>query len=141
MPRNWSNTVPEGNGPVPQQEEFGPDLPTLADVYRLFEGRLDRQLNLIKSHFDQQDKKLDEHMEKTRDTRQRSASLEQGARQPRLAMEADVKSDKNTHNRTTDVAAERVISGNNCSANQVDPDQICLTSFGDDSTGPPALPC
>ena len=28
-----------------------------------------------------------------------------------------------------------------CSANQVDPDPMCLTSFGDDSTGPPALPC
>ena len=31
MPRNWSKAVPEGNGPVPQQEEFGPDQPTLAD--------------------------------------------------------------------------------------------------------------
>ena len=23
MPRNWSKVVPEGNSPVPQQEEFG----------------------------------------------------------------------------------------------------------------------
>ena len=33
-----------------------------------------------------------------------------------------------------------MISGDNCSA-QVDIDPIRLTSFGDDSTGPPALPC
>ena len=31
MPRNWSKAVLEGNGPVPQQEEFGPDHPTLAN--------------------------------------------------------------------------------------------------------------
>ena len=37
-------------------------------------------------------------------------------------------------------AAERMISGDNSSA-QVDTDLIRLTSFGDDSTGPPALPC
>ena len=41
MPRNWSKAVPEGNGLAPQQEEFGPDKPTLADVYRLFEEILD----------------------------------------------------------------------------------------------------
>ena len=34
-----------------------------------------------------------------------------------------------------------MISEDNCSANQVDPDQMCRTSFGDDSTGPLALPC
>ena len=39
-----------------------------------------------------------------------------------------------------DVAADRVISGDSSSA-QVDPDPMCLTSFGYDSTGPPALPC
>ena len=26
-------------------------------------------------------------------------------------------------------------------ANRVDPDRMCLTSFSDDFTGPPALPC
>ena len=34
MPRKESMAVPEGIGPVPRQE-FGPDQPTLADVYRL----------------------------------------------------------------------------------------------------------
>ena len=37
MPNNWSKPVPEDNGPVPQQEEFESDEPTLDDVYRLFE--------------------------------------------------------------------------------------------------------
>ena len=78
-------------------------------------------------------------MEKTRGTRQRSARLEQDARQPRLATEADVTLYTNTRNRMGDVATERVISGNNSSV-KVDTDAICLTSFGDDSTGPPALP-
>ena len=83
MPRNWSKAVPEGKGPVPQQEEFGTDQPTLADVYRLFKERFDRQLKLIKSRFDQQDEKLDEFME-MRATEQRSASLEQNGPQLRL---------------------------------------------------------
>ena len=45
-------------------------------------------------------------MEKTRETRQRLAGLEQDARQPRLAMEADVASDKKTRKRTEDAAAD-----------------------------------
>ena len=119
MPRNWSKAVPAGNDSVPQQKEFGPDRPTLADLCRRFEERHDRQLKLLESCFDQQDKTLDELMEETREPRQRSASLEQDVRQPR---------------RTRD-------SGDNASAQQVDTDPIRLTSFGDDFTGPPALPC
>ena len=42
MPRKESEVL-EGNGPVPQREEFGSDESTLADVYRLFEERFDRQ--------------------------------------------------------------------------------------------------
>ena len=49
-------------------------------------------------------------------------------------------SDKKTRNPMEDVAAEQVISGDNFSA-EVDTDLICLTSFGDNSTGPPALSC
>ena len=93
-----------------------------------------------KSGFDQPDKKLDEPVEKTRGTRQRSASLEEDARQPRLAMEADVISDTKTRNRMEYIAAERVISGDNSSV-KVDTDPMSLTSSGDDSTEPPASPC
>ena len=55
-------------------------------------------------------------------------------------MEADVTSEKKTRKRTEDTAADQVISGNSSSA-QVDHDPMCLTSFGDDSTKPPVLPC
>ena len=58
MPRNKGNPVPEGNDPSLDQNEFGPDQPTMVDI--------DRQLNRMKSHFDQQDEKLNESMEKTR---------------------------------------------------------------------------
>ena len=36
MPRKESEAVPEGNGPVLQQEQFGSDQPTLVDVYHFF---------------------------------------------------------------------------------------------------------
>ena len=81
-------------------------------------------------------------MEEVRAKEQRSASLEQDYRQPRLAMETDVPSDTKTRARTEGVAAAvQAMHGDSCSANQVDPDPMCLISFGDDSTGPPALPC
>ena len=84
---------------------------------------------------------LDELLEKTRETRQRSAGLEHEARQPRLATEADAPTDTKTRKRGEDVAAEeRVISGITL-FQQVNTDSIHLTSFGEDSTGPPALPC
>ena len=35
MPRKESKAIPEGNGPVPQQEEVGSGQPMLADVYRM----------------------------------------------------------------------------------------------------------
>ena len=132
MPRNWSNALPEGNGPVPQPE-LGADQPTLADIYRLCGERLDTQLNRIKSH-------LDELSEKMIKTRQRSASLEQDAQQSRLATESDVPTDTKIRKHMKDVVKERVIRWN-ASSIQVDTDAICLTSFGEDSTGPPALPC
>ena len=70
------------------------------------------------------------------------ASLEQDVRQPRLAMEGDVSADKKTRERTEGAAtAVQAKHGDSCSANRVDPDPKSSTSFGDDSTGPPALPC
>ena len=63
MPQKESKAVPEGNGPVPQQEELGSGQPTLANVYRMMEERfdkLDRYLDSMKRHFDQQEKKLDD---------------------------------------------------------------------------------
>ena len=72
-----------------------------------------------------------------RATEQRSASLEQDAWQPRLALEADV-----TAKRTEGAAAAvQAKYGDSCSAKRVQIDPIRLTSFSDDFTGPPALPC
>ena len=75
-------------------------------------------------------------------TKQRLAGLEQDAREPRLAMEANMPSDTKTRERTEGAAAAvQAKHGDSCSANRVDPDPMCLTSFGDGSTGPLALPC
>ena len=131
MPRNWSKAVPENNGPIPHQDEFESREPTMADFYRM-----------VKELFDKSDRKLDELTEEMRGTKQRLASLEQDAQQPRLPIEADVKSDTKTRNRSMEnTVADQAKHEVSCSASQVDPDQMCLTSFGDDSTGPPALPC
>ena len=142
MPRKESEAVPEGNGPVPQQEYFGSGQPTLADVYRTMEeffDRSDRYLDSINRHFDQQEKKLGEFMEMMG---QRVASLEQDARQPRLAMEADGSLDTKTRERTEGAAkAVQAMHGGSCSMNRVDPDPMCSTSFRDDCIGPPALSC
>ena len=131
MPRKESEAVPEGNGPVPQQEEFGSGQPTLADVYRMMEELFDRS-----------DKKLKEMVEEMRVMDHRASSLEQDARQPRLAMVADGQADVKTRERTEGAAtAVQAMQGDRCSAYRVDPDPMCSASFGDDSTGPPALPC
>ena len=51
-------------------------------------------------------------------------------------------SDTKTRERTEGAAAAvQAKHGDTCFANRVDPDPMCLTSFGDDSTGLPALPC
>ena len=142
MPRKESEAVPEDNGPVPQQEKFGSGQPTLADVYRMMEelfDKSDRYLDSIKINFDQQEKKLYGFMEIMD---QHVASLEQDARQPRLAMEADGPADTKSCERTKGAAkAVQAMHGDSCSANRVDPDPMCSTSFDDDCTGPPALPC
>ena len=53
-------------------------------------------------------------------------------------MQADKKTRERTESATTAVQA---MHGDSSSTKRVDPDSICSTSFGDDSTGPPALSC
>ena len=141
MPRDWSKTVPEGNGPVSQHDKLGPDQPTLVDIHRLFEERFDSQLNMMRRYFDQQDEKLDELMEIARGAIRYLAGLEQDVQQSCLATEADVPIYTKTCKRVEGAAADQAKHGDSCSAKKVDPDLMCLTSFGDDSTKPPALPC
>ena len=78
MLREESEAVPEGNGPVPRQEEFGSGQPTLEDVYRM-----------TKEVFEEWDTNMDELLRERRSIDQRLTRLEHDARQPRLAMEAD----------------------------------------------------
>ena len=136
MPRNESEAVPEGNGPVPRQEKFGPGQPKLKDVYRLFEEIFERQLKRVKSHLDTMDVLADE----MRGTRQHLVGLKQDARQPRLVMEANRPSDTKTRKHAEGAAkAVQAMHGDSFSANGVDPDPICSTSFGV-KVEPPALP-
>ena len=78
MPRNWSEAVPEGNGPVPQLKEFESGQPTLADVYRMLE-----------KIFNRSDRKMDELADKVRKKWQCITGLDEDIWQPRFAMEAD----------------------------------------------------
>ena len=82
MLRKESEAVPEGNGPVPQQEKFGSVQPMLEDVYRkmkevfeVWDTKMDKLLQEYKKEWSSMDKCL--------------ARLERDARQPRLAMETD----------------------------------------------------
>ena len=125
MPRKESEAVPEGKGPVPQQEEFGSGQPTLVDAYRKIEEVWDRKMDEI-----------------TRFLEQHLASVEQDARQPRLAMEVDGPADTKTRERTEGAAtAVQAMHGDSFSASRVDlGPKTNSTSFGV-NVEPPALPC
>ena len=138
MPWKESEAVPEGNGPVPRQEEFRSGEPTLAGVYRLFEERFKK----MDSYFDRWNWKLDEIWDEMRMMDQHVTSLERGARQPRLAMEADGLANTKTRERMEGAAsAVQAIRGDNFSACRVEPDPMTSsTGFGMISE-PPALSC
>ena len=87
------------------------------------------------------DEAFEEITEDMRRINQRLASLEQDARQPRIAMESDVKADKKTRVRTEGAAAAvQAKHGDSCSAKRAQAGSKRSTSFSDDSTKPPALP-
>ena len=100
MPRKDCEAVLEGNCPIPQQEEFGSGEPTSADVYRLCVERFDR----MDSYSDRWNKKLDEISDEMKKMDKNVTRLEHGARQPRLAMEADGHADTKTRERTEGAA-------------------------------------
>ena len=120
-------TVPESNGSNPQ------DACVMLGEIALEELR--------RTMSEAADQAFDELMEPMRRANQRSGSFEQNARQPRLAFKTDVTKDTMTCKRVEGAAAaQRVVSEDNPSA-QVDTEPIRLTSFDEDFTGPPALPC
>ena len=108
----------------------------------MIEEHFDKWDRKLEELFDRSDKKLDEMAGEMRVADQRASSLEQHARQSRLAMVADGQADTKTRKRTEGAAtAVQAMHGDSFSANRVDPDPMCSTSFGGDSTGLPALPC
>ena len=135
MLRKTSKVVPEGNGPVPQKEEVGSGQLTLGDVYRLCVERFDK-MN------DRSNKKLDEIFNEMRKVDEHVTRLEHGARQPRLAMEADEQADTRTRERTKGAAtAVQAMRGDCFSARRVEPGpNTNSTSFGVKAE-PPTLPC
>ena len=162
MPRIEKKAVSAEKGSPPQDEPGSGDM-KIADLFRMLSERMD-------SHFGIQDKKLEALQENIKNTNQRLeelqlrvspprledmdiqdwrssmdqhlTSLEQDARQPRLAMVADGQANTKTRKRTKGAAtAAQAMHGDSCSADRVDPDPMCFTSFGDDCTGPPPPPC
>ena len=93
--------------------------------------------NAFDKHFGQKP----ENPADLRRTDQRVASLEQGARQPRLAMEADVETDKKTRERTEGAAkAAQAMSRDSFFAKRIEDGPKSSSSFSV-IVGPPALPC
>ena len=88
--------VPESNCPIPQQEAFGSGEPMLANIYRLCEEGFDG----MDGCFDRWNKNLDEISDEMRKMDEHVTHLEHGARQPRLAMEADGQVNTKTRERT-----------------------------------------
>ena len=139
MPWKASEAVPEGNGPILQQEEFGSGQPTMGDVYRMMKeafDRWDRKLDGISG-------KMEEYVEERTSIDQRLTRLEHGARQPRLVMEADGHANTKTRELTEGAAtaAVQAMRGDNFSARWVElGPNTNSTSFGVKAE-PPALPC
>ena len=127
MLRKAIKAVPEGNDPVPQKEELGSGQPTMEDVCR--------RMKLMMSHFEE---KMDEPSDVMN---QHVTRLEHGARQPRLAMEADGQASTKTRERTEGAAtAVQAMRGDCFSARRVEPSPTTnSTSFGVKAE-PPALP-
>ena len=115
MLRKESEAVLEGNGPVPQKEEFGSGQPTWENVYRM-----------MKEAFDRWDRKLDEmlenyeeYIEERTSIDQRLTRLEHGARQPHFAMETDGHANTKTQERTEGAAtAVQAMRGDSCTTEQ-----------------------
>ena len=130
MLRKESKAVPEGNAPVPQKEELGSGQPTMEDVYRM-----------MKEAFDRWDKKLDEISDEMKIMDQHVTRLEHGARQPRLAMEADGQAGTKTRERTEGAAtAVQAMRGDCFSAHRVGPGPTTNSISFDVKAEPPALP-
>ena len=125
MQRKESESVSKGNGPVPQQEEFGFGQPTQEDAFRDIGQEWKEQLDKIRRYVMQQ-----------------LASQDQDPRQPRIAMEADGPANTKTRERTEGAAtAVQAMHGDSCTtAQNVQDGPKTSISFGV-MVKPPDLPC
>ena len=99
----------------------------------------DKYWDRTKSHLDQREKKLDEMVEEMRDTDQRLASLEHDAA---MSCHGGRRASRHQDSRAHEGAAKAVqaMHEDSFSANWVDPDPMCSTSFGV-KVEPPSLSC
>ena len=100
MPRKESEAVPEGNSPITQNTYALPGI-TLEDLRRIMQETWDKVC-------EKNGLKKPEKPKQMRATDQREISLEQDARQPRLAMEADEPANTKNRKRTEDAAITAV---------------------------------
>ena len=113
MPRNWSKAVPKDNDPTPQ------------DAYAMLRGiKLGKTRRIMSQALD---KAFNQPTENMRMANQRLAGLEQKARQPRFATEADIPTKTKTLKRMKDAEADQAKN------------PTSSTSYGM-KTEPPALP-
>ena len=136
MLRKASEAVSEGNGPVHQEEEYGFGQPRAVDDFREIKSLLKEQDRMLKELRDDLKDGVRRFIE------QYAARLEQDARQPRLAMEADGQANTKTREHTEGAAtAVQAMRGDGFSARRVEPSpNTNSTSFGVKAE-PPALPC
>ena len=123
MSRKESKAILLGNGPMPQQEEFGLDQPTPEEICRT--------INEVFKVGDKRIEKMREYTEVWRSMNQRLTCLEHDSRQSRLAMETDGPTNAKTRERTK-VAGKAVQAkhGESCTAQRVQDRAKTLTCFG-----------
>ena len=124
MLRKASEAVSEGNGPVPQQEEYGSGQSTLAGAFREIKEKLDKFQDEMTGLFDQL-----------------AARREQHVRQRRYAMEADEASTKTSERTEGAAIAVQAMRGDSCTTEQkVQDGPKTSITFGVEAE-PPDLPC
>ena len=102
MLQKESEAVLEGNDPIPQQEDFGSDQPTLEDIFRAMREKLEELHDNITGLFEQL-----------------AARLEQNAWERRYAMEADETANTKTREGTEGAAtAVQAMRGDSCTTAQ-----------------------
>ena len=124
-----NGAVSEGNGPIPQLEEYRSGQPTLAGAFREIRKKLDKfhdEMTILFGQF----------------SARQEYFLERDARQSRLAMEADGHANTKTQGRMEGVTiAVQAMRGDSCTTDKkVQDEPKTSITFGVEAE-PPDLPC